>query len=47
MAMALQLRQQGSAVELWVHDESGIQRIWPREQATEVKAERFRRSAAA
>jgi len=47
MALALQLHQEGSSVELRLHDENGIQRIWPPEQATETKIKRFRRSNAA
>jgi len=40
MSLALQLRQEGSIVELRMHDEKGIQRIWPPEQVTETKAKR-------
>jgi hypothetical protein len=49
MALALQLRQGGSVVELRMHDENGIQQIWPPEQLAEKKSERssFRRRAAA
>ena len=47
MSLALQLRQEGSAVELRMHDENGIQRIWPPEQVTEGKVKRFRRLTAA
>ena len=35
MALALQLRQGGSVVELRMHDENGIQQIWPPEQLAE------------
>ena len=40
MALALQLRQEGSTDELRMHDENGIQRIWPPEQVTEVEVKR-------
>jgi hypothetical protein len=50
MSLALQLKQDGSVVELRMHDENGIQQIWPPEQVAETKAKTVplrRRSAAA
>jgi hypothetical protein len=48
MALALQLRQDGSVIELRMHDENGIQRVWPPEQVVETKIRRLRsRSVAA
>lgn len=48
MSLALQLRQDGSSVELRMHDENGIHRVWPPEQIVETKTRRLRsRSAAA
>lgn len=52
MSLAMHLRQEGAVVELRLHDENGISRLWPPEFAAEMaprrmaqkRANRFRAS---
>jgi len=40
MSLAMHLREEGAAVELKVHDDNGIRRLWPPEFAAEVVSEK-------
>src|SRR5688572_18670273 len=40
MSLAVHLREEGAAVELRLHDEGGIRRLWPPEFAVETTLQR-------
>jgi hypothetical protein len=40
MSLAMHLRGEGASVELRLHDDTGIRRLWPPELATEPQSKR-------
>jgi hypothetical protein len=40
MSLAMHLREEGAAVELRLHDDSGVRKLWPPEFAAEVAPRR-------